>query len=270
MKNARKRQRHSDTDDDLSYSRSRARSLVLEANRIENPLEKFELDKRIQLEQVEFLLESYKGSQLPLELRHFCFEIVEKHTRQELDCFNFLSTFRLTHCYSYESAGLWSASGKKAELRSDAARFLLVRLCFLYVRSVTFSIKVRSYPHMNLVCFVHYRFTIENQENVLYIYELHIVDGYQGLGIGKKLVQVLETIGVRTKMKKIMLTVFKRNVDAVRFYKEKLGFSLDASSPEVFGDLECKYEILSKHLVPVCKDSPVKNHLTRSKLFCMH
>jgi len=170
-------------------------------------LEKFELDKRIQLEQVEFLLESYKGSQLPLELRHFCFEIVEKHTRQELDCFNFLSTFRLTHCYSYESAGLWSASGKKAELRSDAARFLLVR----------------SYPHMNLVCFVHYRFTIENQENVLYIYELHIVDGYQGLGIGKKLVQVLETIGVRTKMKKIMLTVFKRNVDAVRFYKEKLG-----------------------------------------------
>lgn len=237
LKNARKRQRHSDTDDDLSYSRSRARSLVLEANRIENPLEKFELDKRIQLEQVEFLLESYKGSQLPLELRHFCFEIVEKHTRQD-----------------YESAGLWSASGKKAELRSDAARFLLVR----------------SYPHMNLVCFVHYRFTIENQENVLYIYELHIVDGYQGLGIGKKLVQVLETIGVRTKMKKIMLTVFKRNVDAVRFYKEKLGFSLDASSPEVFGDLECKYEILSKHLVPVCKDSPVKNHLTRSKLFCMH
>lgn len=200
-------------------------------------MEKFELDKRIQLEQVEFLLESYKGSQLPLELRHFCFEIVEKHTRQD-----------------YESAGLWSASGKKAELRSDAARFLLVR----------------SYPHMNLVCFVHYRFTIENQENVLYIYELHIVDGYQGLGIGKKLVQVLETIGVRTKMKKIMLTVFKRNVDAVRFYKEKLGFSLDASSPEVFGDLECKYEILSKHLVPVCKDSPVKNHLTRSKLFCMH
>jgi ribosomal protein S18 acetylase RimI-like enzyme len=203
-------------------------------------LEKFELDKRIQLEQVEFLLESYKGSQLPLELRHFCFEIVEKHTRQELDCFNFLSTFRLTHCYSYESAGLWSASGKKAELRSDAARFLLVRLCFLYVRSVTFSIKVRSYPHMNLVGFVHYRFTIENQENVLYIYELHIVDGYQGLGIGKKLVQVLETIGVRTsknvvfystrirlyisvEMKKIMLTVFKRNVDAVRFYKEKLG-----------------------------------------------
>ncbi|KAK4526641.1 hypothetical protein GAYE_SCF26G4557 [Galdieria yellowstonensis] len=237
LKNARKRQRHSDTDDDLSYSRSRARSLVLEANRIENPLEKFELDKRIQLEQVEFLLESYKGSQLPLELRHFCFEIVEKHTRQD-----------------YESAGLWSASGKKAELRSDAARFLLVR----------------SYPHMNLVGFVHYRFTIENQENVLYIYELHIVDGYQGLGIGKKLVQVLETIGVRTKMKKIMLTVFKRNVDAVRFYKEKLGFSLDASSPEVFGDLECKYEILSKHLVPVCKDSPVKNHLTRSKLFCMH
>lgn len=53
---------------------------------------------------------------------------------------------------------------------------------------------------MTLVGFVHYRFTLENRENVLYIYELHVIDGYQGLGIGNKVVQVLETIGRLTSM----------------------------------------------------------------------
>ncbi|GJQ12814.1 hypothetical protein GpartN1_g4605.t1 [Galdieria partita] len=236
-RNIRKRQRHADADEDLSFSRSRARSLVLEANLIENPLEKFELDKIIQLEQLELVLESYKGSQLPLELRQWCFQVVEKHTRQD-----------------YESAGIWSASGKKAELRSEAARYLLVR----------------HYPLMTLIGFVHYRFTIENLENVLYIYELHVIDGYQGLGVGKKVVQILELLGRLTKMRKMMLTVFKRNKDATRFYKEKLGFSLDASSPQFFGDMECKYEILSKDLMSFSEDCTSKNSLIRSKLFRVH
>ncbi|GJD08514.1 N-alpha-acetyltransferase 40 [Galdieria sulphuraria] len=234
LRNVRKRQRRVDAEEDLSFSRSRARSLVLEANGIENPLEKFELDKTIQLDQFEITLDSYKGSQLSLELRQWCFQVVEKHTRQD-----------------YESAGLWSAAGKKAELRSDAARYLLVR----------------HYPPMTLVGFVHYRFTIENLENVLYIYELHVVDRYQGLGVGKKVVQILETLGRHTKMRKMMLTVFKRNEDAVRFYKEKLGFSMDASSPQLYGDMECKYEILSKDLMSFPEDCVDKNSVMRASHF---
>eukprot|EP00871_Galdieria_phlegrea_P000697 jgi/Galph1/1628/GphlegSOOS_G307.1 len=234
LRSTRKRQRHSESDEGVYYARSLARSLVLQANTLENPLEYFQLDRNLVVGHIKLEVQGDKASELPLETLLWCYQIVEKHTRSD-----------------YERAGLWSSSGKKAELKSEAARYLLVR----------------QKSTRNLVGFVHYRFTLEDNEHVVYIYEIHIIEGYRRLGIGMWMMELVQTIGRLTNMRKVMLTVFKSNKQALRFYKEKLGFSLDPSSPELCGDNDCKYEILCKPLVCHSEDSFGRNGVMKSKLF---
>eukprot|EP00166_Cyanidium_caldarium_P005667 ctg_703.g260 len=208
LRSTRKRQRHSESDEGVYYARSLARSLVLQANTLENPLEYFQLDRNLVVGHIKLEVQGDKASELPLETLLWCYQIVEKHTR------------------SYERAGLWSSSGKKAELKSEAARYLLVR----------------QKSTRNLVGFVHYRFTLEDNEHVVYIYEIHIIEGYRRLGIGMWMMELVQTIG-------------------------RLTFSLDPSSPELCGDNDCKYEILCKPLVCHSEDSFGRNGVMKSKLF---
>ena len=51
-------------------------------------------------------------------------------------------------------------------------------------------------------------------------------------------------------MRKTKLTVFRTNAAALAFYRQKLGYVVDASSPSKWGVDEC-YEILSKPLLPL-------------------
>jgi len=70
----------------------------------------------------------------------------------------------------------------------------------------------------------------------------------QKFGIGKKLMTIVELISVNLKMEKVMLTVFRANVDAMAFY-EKRNYNVDECSPSNFAGEEnenSEYEILSK------------------------
>jgi ribosomal protein S18 acetylase RimI-like enzyme len=84
----------------------------------------------------------------------------------------------------------------------------------------------------------------EPEYPVLYCYELQISHSYQGKGIGKHIMELLNQFQKSCQMKKVMLTCFKINSSAMNFYL-KNGFYIDEYSPSKFGDIHCHYEILS-------------------------
>ncbi|KAI9312343.1 hypothetical protein BX666DRAFT_2020928 [Dichotomocladium elegans] len=83
-----------------------------------------------------------------------------------------------------------------------------------------------------------------------YCYEIQLVPDARGHGIGEFLMNLLGEIGAYWEMDKVMLTVFKANKGAFRFYTDKLGFELDEISPGAcLSALQARrfdYEILSK------------------------
>lgn len=93
-----------------------------------------------------------------------------------------------------------------------------------------------------IVAFVHYRFVLEtSQWPALYVYEIQVSPVTQRTGVGRYLMTVLEDVAIKWHLKAIMLTVFTFNNAALEFYKEKLQFQIDASSPR-----DETYEILTK------------------------
>ncbi|KAJ3389391.1 hypothetical protein HDU92_001077 [Lobulomyces angularis] len=80
-----------------------------------------------------------------------------------------------------------------------------------------------------LVAFCYYQITYEEDEKVIYCYELQVVKRYQNEGLGKFLMSELEKLSKELKLN-ILLTVFKNNFVALNFYKS-LGFEIHHSCP---------------------------------------
>ncbi|KAF9362361.1 N-alpha-acetyltransferase 40 [Mortierella sp. NVP85] len=103
----------------------------------------------------------------------------------------------------------WCREDKEEEMQDVTSRYL-----------VTFHDEVP-------VGMVHFQFVEEETSSdrnaeVAYCYEIQIVPEYQRRGIGEHLIGLLEVIGTSTRMEKVMLTVFKANKDAIKFYTSKL------------------------------------------------
>ncbi|KAK4939135.1 N alpha-acetyl-transferase [Elasticomyces elasticus] len=81
-----------------------------------------------------------------------------------------------------------------------------------------------------VIGFVSFMITYEDGYEVLYIYEIHFTPEWQGKGLGKKLINVVENIGRKVGVTKVMLTVFKANQRAVDWYIN-LGYAEDEFSP---------------------------------------
>ncbi|KAM3374493.1 N-alpha-acetyltransferase 40 isoform X1 [Capsicum galapagoense] len=97
----------------------------------------------------------------------------------------------------------------------------------------------------HLVAFVHYRFTIEEEIPVLYVYELQLEHRVQGKGLGKFLMVLIELIAQKSKMSAVVLTVQKANTIAMNFYRNKLRYLISTVSPSQMG-LQTNYELLCK------------------------
>ncbi|KAJ3873880.1 acyl-CoA N-acyltransferase [Lentinula edodes] len=132
----------------------------------------------------------------------------------------------------------WNALDKQQELFDPLARYIILN-------PVGQSDQIAGYSVL--------RFEHEAEEDILYCYELQISPLHQRKGLGKFLMKLLQVIGRRTKMEKIMLTVLDNNSAANDFYAT-IGFQLDECSPsfedpENEGDTEkVDYQILSKLL----------------------
>ena len=108
-----------------------------------------------------------------------------------------------------------------------------------------------------VIGFAHFRYEPNDEElpthPITYLYELQIHPSYQrkhkhNIGLGKKLMTLIEILSIQQQMNRVMLTVFNYNVGAMKFY-ERMKYVIDEDSPSNFvGGESCDYEILSKTL----------------------
>ncbi|KAG5654086.1 hypothetical protein H0H81_007500 [Sphagnurus paluster] len=95
----------------------------------------------------------------------------------------------------------WDPKSKMEELFNPMSRFLLIE------------------SDDQLIAFSMFRFESEEGEDVLYCYDLQIQRLQQRNGLGSFLIQALVAIATAWRMEKVVLTVFKANHSAIKFYE---------------------------------------------------
>ncbi|KAI4736535.1 hypothetical protein E4T50_12958 [Aureobasidium sp. EXF-12298] len=153
--------------------------------------------------------------------------------------------------YNASSQG-WHDENKLEEMADEDMRYLVVRLDGGHLPAPEKQWTKNPKLDQSIIGFLSFMVTQEEDENVVYIYEIHISDHYREYGLGRHLFSMVEHIGKVTGMDKAMLTVFKRNTHARRWYDSR-GYSVDEISPrprKLRGgrSIEPDYEILSKRL----------------------
>ena len=148
------------------------------------------------------VLDSPKG--LSAEYLDICLELIEA-----------------TSADDYKSSEMkWSRSKKKVEMRLPDMKYIIL-----------LSSLPGQHESVQLAGFISFMVIYEDGHEVIYCYEIHLAEEWQGKGIGKKLMQIMEQIGDSVKVEKAMLTVFKSNKRALRMY-ESLGYVEDEFSPQ--------------------------------------
>lgn len=131
----------------------------------------------------------------------------------------------------------WNEGEKRKEMMEERARYLLV----------TESGKT------DIVGMVHFRFDLGDDDvEVLYCYEIQLLETFRGKGLGKLLMMSLELMGKVAKMQKVVLTVFKDNEKGVKFFTEQLKYEIDCTCmtyDDPNNPQDYDYRIYSKSLV---------------------
>ncbi|KAF1817018.1 acyl-CoA N-acyltransferase, partial [Eremomyces bilateralis CBS 781.70] len=139
---------------------------------------------------------------------------------------DFARCFRLVELTSSEvyktSVFGWRPRAKRAEMRKNGMRYLLVR--------------PESLDSTDAIAFLSF-LPVEEQSPqttapfiALYVYEVHVDPSCQSKGLGKRLMRVAEGIAARIGARKVMLTVFEENEGGRRFY-DREGYAVDEVSP---------------------------------------
>jgi len=196
---------------------SHARVAVKAANKLEDPMKEMAVFKKFDRNGLALDISCHKVTGLDEEAKSFVFDITKKN---------------MESLYENSNWG-WDDTAKQDEMLEPAAWYLIARD-----------------EQQKLVAMVHFRFDMDCDDEVLYCYEVQLTEAVRRKGLGKFLMQILELMAFKTNMAKVMLTVFKDNGAANSFFKEKLKYTVDETSPEE--DLEeslyddYAYEILSK------------------------
>ncbi|KAK2882425.1 hypothetical protein FQN49_000377 [Arthroderma sp. PD_2] len=131
--------------------------------------------------------------------------------------------FTSSEAYKQSTSG-WSARKKKLEMKLLDMRYMV-----LVPESECVS---EGHPQMPIIGgFLSFMVTQEDEMSVLYCYEVHLAPEVQHKGVGKQLLRIFEDVGRNVGLRKGMLTVFKSNQSAIRFY-EQIGFTEDENSPK--------------------------------------
>lgn len=165
--------------------------------------------------------------EMPSSLREACISLVETTSRM--------------HYHASEMG--WSRAKKRKEMQHPAMKYLLlVPPC----RDLRPGVLGGGEGEVNRVergkdegarivdqieGFLSFMITEEDGCEVVYCYELHLRPGLQGMGLGRKMVELMEMIGGRVGVEKAMLTVFRSNETALKAYSH-WGYDVDEFSPE--------------------------------------
>lgn len=190
---------------------------VNNANLIDDPLETLAAFKK------------YNRNGLELSL---CCKRVADMSSKEVDVAFRLVQDNMQTLYENSSWG-WNESEKREEMVEENARYLFA-----------------MDGEKNIVGMSHFRFDLDEEVEVLYCYEIQLLDSFRAKGLGKFMMQVLELMALKAKMKKVLLTVFKENGRASNFF-QKMKYTIDDTSPHYIDPLhpeDYDYEILSKVL----------------------
>ncbi|KAL1919360.1 uncharacterized protein VTP21DRAFT_2053 [Calcarisporiella thermophila] len=156
---------------------------------------------------LDLVIDYFPFSQLSDELREWTFQLVKSN---------------MYTLYANSNDG-WNDSSKRREMSEEHARYLIAKQ------------KSDGTP----VGFVYFQFTYEEtmddnvDAEVIYCYEIQVIPEATNKGLGEHMMRLMENIGRHWGMEKSMLTVFKANERAFKFYKERLGYQLDEISPSV-------------------------------------
>lgn len=139
-------------------------------------------------------------------------DIYTSATISEADLEVCLDLVEETSSAAYASSSGWSRSKKRKEMKLPDMKYMIVRGSGCVTGFLSFMV------------------TYEDGKEVVYCYEIHLAGEVRGQGIGGKLMGRMEEVGRAVGVEKAMLTVFKSNGVATRFY-ERLGYGVDEYSP---------------------------------------
>ncbi|KAK1142826.1 N alpha-acetyl-transferase [Aspergillus melleus] len=154
---------------------------------------------------LDYILNIYTADSIPTTDFEACFRLIELTS---------------SNAYTGSSFG-WSPSRKLKEMRLPDMRYMVLR------RGTRAAGEDGSAQPLGFLSFM---VTYEDGKEVIYCYEIHLSPDAQGQGLGEQLMRRLANIGRRIGLEKAMLTVFRSNTQAVRFY-DKLGYVEDEFSP---------------------------------------
>eukprot|EP00579_Thalassiosira_antarctica_P028057 CAMPEP_0202005232 /NCGR_PEP_ID=MMETSP0905-20130828/10321_1 /ASSEMBLY_ACC=CAM_ASM_000554 /TAXON_ID=420261 /ORGANISM="Thalassiosira antarctica, Strain CCMP982" /LENGTH=277 /DNA_ID=CAMNT_0048562753 /DNA_START=408 /DNA_END=1241 /DNA_ORIENTATION=- len=196
-------------------------------------------------------------------IQHFSSPLPPNILKQCLELFQ----MNMGDMYRQSSWGL-NVEEKLNELQHDDARFLVVLSSASCAETTVATNEARNddaataeavqsdNDTTNEKCmvlgFAHFRYELDDYDlpnlPITYLYELQIHPTVQKIGLGKKLMTMIELLSLQLRIKKVMLTVFHSNEAAMGFYR-KNKYAVDECSPSQFSGEEnenCDYEILSK------------------------
>jgi len=189
-------------------------SSVNKANAQDNPLVALPSFQVYNRNDVNLVIEAKKVTELDTETRDWIVDLMERNMKE---------------MYVKSEWG-WNAENKKAELMEEAAWYLLAR----------------EAETNKPLAFSHFRFDMDHDDDVLYCYEIQLEESVRRKGLGKFMMKVLELMMMKNDLLKIMLTVFKHNDVASKFFKEVLKYEIDETCPYDTVYEQFDYEILSR------------------------
>jgi GNAT superfamily N-acetyltransferase len=131
----------------------------------------------------------------------------------------------------YEKTWGYNRHVKEKELFAKHAKYLMIQS-----------------KNSELAAWTMFKFEFDDLDEpeypVLFCHELHVDPRWSRSGLGTQLMKILIRIEEHFQLWKTMLTCFKINDQALKFYAS-IGFEIDANSPSSFGFHEECYEILS-------------------------
>ncbi|KAM7537898.1 hypothetical protein Aperf_G00000066943 [Anoplocephala perfoliata] len=174
-----------------------------------------------------------------------CAHSSDLNSNEQLKVFSILE--RNMKDFYLKSSWGWNSDLKFKELFSPDSRLLLCYLC--KIKQTCGINRHGKSPSLTLgeeepCAFVHFRFEVDARRPVLYCYEIQILENARGLGLGQNLLQLLFKIAEENKMTRVMLTVFKSNSFAYKFFRRN-GFRIDATDPSKEGKF-VDYSIMSR------------------------
>jgi len=192
-------------------------AIVKAANSSSDPLENLPSFKKYNKNDLEVELTAERLTDLDETTKTWLMEVLEKNMKALYE----------------ESDWGWKESTKRDEMFDDRAWYLMAR-------------SVASEDAGKLLGFSHFRFDMDYDDEVLYVYEIQLEDSVKRKGLGKFMMQVLEIMAFKADMRKIMLTCFKHNPAAQKFFKGALKYEIDETCPGDDVYEQHDYEIVSK------------------------